>query len=198
MYRLIPRAAKRWLPAATANSILLLLAGCTSMLPVGENVTESPWNSFEEAKQSFEKIVPYQTKIDDLKHLGIDPFSNPNVTILSYSDILRRFVPSSIIQPEDLDGGIRDCLSVKEMCRGYEIDHKQIKRKRYGNFWLDFLNFDRRTELTGWRFNAVIVLKNDLVTYKLWSGQPLIHEFDESHNPLGPLQGSGEGAVRIR
>ena len=143
-------------------------------------------------------LVTTLSKIDDLKQLGIDPFANPNITILTYSDILRRFVPSTIIQPDDLDGGIRDCLAAKELCRGYEIDHKQIKRKRYGNFWLDFLNFDRKTEVTGWRFNAVIVIKDNLVTYKLWSGQPLIHELEDNRNPLGPFQGSGEGAARIR
>jgi hypothetical protein len=198
MSKAISSTFKPRLRSASAWAMFLVLTSCTALLPKGENVTESPWHSFDEAKQSFEKITPYQTKIDDLKHLGIDPFSTPNITILTYSDILRRFVPSTIIQPDDLDGGIRDCLAAKELCRGYEIDHKQIKRKRYGNFWLDFLNFDRKTEVTGWRFNAVIVIKDNLVTYKLWSGQPLIHELEDNRNPLGPFQGSGEGAARIR
>ena len=173
----------------------LCLCGCAALLPDSKNVTESPWKSFDEAKQAFERITPYQTKVDDLKKLGFDPFVNPNITLLTYSDVLRRFVPSPVIREEELDGGIRDCILAKDACRAYEIDHSQIKRERYGNFWTDFLNFRRKVDVTGWRFNALIVLKNDLVIYKLWSGQPLIHQFEDSHNPLGPLQGAGESAL---
>jgi len=173
----------------------LSLCGCAALLPKSENVTESPWKSFAEAKQAFEKITPYQTKVEDLKKLGYDPFVNPNITLLTYSDVLRRFVPSAAIREDELDGGIRDCILAKDACRAYEVDHRQIKRERYGNFWTDFLDFRRKVEVTGWRFNAMIILKNDLVIYKLWSGQPLIHEFEDSRNPLGPLQGAGESAL---
>ena len=61
-------------------------------------------------------------------------------------------------------------------------------RKRYGNFFLDFFNFERRTKVTGWEFNAVLIIKDDLVIYKLISGQPAIQEYEEANNPLGPLQ----------
>ena len=191
------RTAKTWHRLGAVIGVTLTLTSCSALLPRGESTTESPWHSFEEAKAMFETITPYQTKTDQLKSLGIDPFVNPNVTILTYSDILRRFVPNIIARPDDLDGGIRDCIAAMELCRGYEVDHKQTKRKRYGNFWLDFFNFKRKTEVSGWRFNAVIVSKGDLVVYKLWSGQPLIHELEENRNPLGPLQGFGETSIRI-
>ena len=66
------------------------------------------------------------------------------------------------------------------------------RSERVGSFFLDFLNFRRTTEITGWRFNAVVVLKDDVVVYKLWGGRPMIKELNESRNPLGPLQGGGE------
>ena len=61
---------------------------------------------------------------------------------------------------------------------------------------LDSLNFKRRTEISGWRFTGLIVLKDDLVVYKLWGGQPSIKESEETRNPLGPFQGVAEGAAR--
>ena len=45
---------------------------------------------------------------------------------------------------------------------------------------------------TGWRFNALVVLKDDLVVYKLWGGQPTIRETEKDTRPLGPLQNLGE------
>ena len=73
---------------------------------------------------------------------------------------------------------------------------KSLKKKRAGNFWLDALNFKRLTETTGWRFTGLIVLKDDLVVYKLWGGQPSIQEAETSRNPLGPFQGFTESAAR--
>jgi hypothetical protein len=51
-------------------------------------------------------------------------------------------------------------------------------------------NFRRRTEVTGWEFTAVIVMKDDLVVYKLWSGMAAINAYIESKKPLGPQQNS--------
>ena len=51
-------------------------------------------------------------------------------------------------------------------------------------------------EVAGWSFNAVILVKNNVVIYTLTDGQPAISEFEENENPLGPLQGSGESMMR--
>ena len=118
--------------------------------------------------------------------------ANPNIVILSYSDVIRRLIPAVPVESMKLDPGIVDCLAAQDACRAYEIDVKHLKRRRLGNFWLDFLNFKRRTEVTGWRFNALVLLKGDMVVHKLWGGQPVVHEIEETVNPLGPLQGSGE------
>lgn len=60
---------------------------------------------------------------------------------------------------------------------------------------LSYADIRRHTDITGWRFNAIIVLKYDRVEYKLWSGQPSIKEVEDDHNPLGPLQGSGSRLI---
>lgn len=175
---------------------VLSFAACSTLLPRGESVADSPWNSFDEAQQTFDKIVPYKTTVEDLRSFKLDPLRNPNITLLNYSDVLRRFIPSPATNMQDLDPGVQDCIRAKSACKGYEVDQKAIKRRRYGNFFADFLNFKRKVDVVGWRFNGVILIKDDLVVYKLTGGQPSIHEHEESKNPLGPLQGLGESGLR--
>jgi hypothetical protein len=174
---------------------VLLLAGCGALLPRGETIDESPWHSFDDAQRAFDKIIPYKTTAQDLKALKLDPLHDPNITLLNYSDVLRRFIPSPATDVQDLDAGVQDCIKAKSACRGYEVDQKMLKRKRYGNFWADFLNFNRKTDIAGWRFNGVILMKGNLVVYKLTGGQPAIHEHEENKNPLGPLQGIGQSIL---
>jgi hypothetical protein len=174
----------------TLALIPALLAGCGALLPRAESVAESPWQSFQEAQQAFDSIVPYQTTVEDLRQLKLDPLQYPNITLLNYSDVLRRFIPSPSTNTRDLDPGVQDCISAKSACKGYEVDQKTMKRRRYGNFLADFLNFKRKVDIAGWRFNGVILIRDGIVVYKLTGGQPAIHELEESRNPLGPLQES--------
>ena len=185
----------RRIPRLAIGLSVLLLAGCGTLLPRGESVVESPWHSFADAQQTFDSIVPYKTTVEDLRKLKLDPLQNPNITLLNYSDVLRRFIPSPATNMQDLDSGVRDCIDAKSACKGYEVDQKTVTRRRYGNFWADFLNFKRKVNIAGWRFNGVILIKGDLVVYKLTGGQPVIHELEESKNPLGPLQGIGESKL---
>lgn len=172
------------------------LAGCSTLLPHGDSNVDGPWKSYAEAQQAFDRIVPYRTTLDDLKALKLDPFSYPNITILNYSDVLQRFIPSPSINADNLDAGVRECINAKTTCQGLEIDQRSIKRKRIGSFLADFLNFKREVDVTGWRFKGVLLLKDNVVVYKLSGGQPHIHEQEESKNPLGPLQGVGDAAVK--
>ncbi|HQT26478.1 MAG TPA: hypothetical protein PLK99_07765 [Burkholderiales bacterium] len=170
---------------------MLLLCACSSLLPKGEFVTLGPWHSYQELQQVFDKIVPNKTTAEDLKKMGLDPAMNPNITILNYSDILRRFIPSPSINAEDLDEGVKECISAKTGCIGFEINQTMMKRVRYGNFWADFLDFHRKVDVVGWRFDGVILIRDNIVVYKLTGGEPSVHQFQESNNPLGPLQGIG-------
>jgi len=183
-----PTAAKR-IPIVV---LVAGLAACGTLLPRSEAVTDSPWQSFEDAQRAFDQIVPHKTTVADLKRLKLDPASNPNITILNYSDVLRRFIPSPSVDASSLDAGVQECVRAATRCQGYEVNHRVLKRNRYGNFWADIFNFRRKVDVVGWRFNAVLLIKDSVVVYKLTGGQPVIHEHEDSNNPLGPLQGVGE------
>jgi len=166
------------------------------MLPRSEAITDGPWQTFEEAQQALDRVVTHKTTAADLKDLGLDPASNPNIAILLYSELLGRYINNSSTVASALDAGVLECLRVGTRCRGYEVDYHVTRRTRYGNFLADLFNFRRKTEIVGWRFKAVVLLADDVVVYKATGGQPAIHEFEESNNPLGPLQGAGERVFR--
>lgn len=194
---LVPRRSRlRVLSRFSSMSLVLLLTGCAALLPRSESGAKSQWANFDTAKENFNRVNPYETNKSHLVALGLDPISNPNITILNYSDVIRRFIPSSAVAAENLDRGISECIAAKNDCTAYEIDVKSLKKKRAGNFWLDALNFKRHTDISGWRFTGLIVMKGDLVVYKLWGGQPSIQEAEQTRNPLGPFQGFTESAAR--
>ena len=60
---------------------------------------------------------------------------------------------------------------------------------------MDLLTFKRRTIVSGWSFNALIVLSDGIVVYKVWSGDPIISGDKLRKNPLGPLQGVNGSTV---
>lgn len=167
------------------------LAGCTALLPRAEFATQETWQDYGSAKEAIEKIVPLESRRGDLSAAGIDPATNAAITILSFSDVAQRFAMGSSIHQEELDVGIRRCLTAGKTCTGYAINLKRTSRKRIGNFWLDSFNFRREVDVTGWSFNALILFVDDVVVYTLHGGQPRLHEKEVTRNPLGPLQGWG-------
>lgn len=171
--------------------MLCLLTGCTALLPRSKESTPSPWNTYREAQQTFDRIVPGKTTVEDLRELSLDPETIPNIAILNYSDVLRRFMLNQSVTLSDLDRGVQECVMAKTVCRGLEINQKLVQKHRNGSFWLDFLGFSRETHTEGWRFNGLVLLKDGVVVYKLTGGQPVIHESEHSQNPLGPVQSIG-------
>ena len=185
--------SKRALPLlATA----LLLNGCAALLPQSKTELRAQWKSYAEARATFDLIAPGKTTVLELTAMGIDPGSSSNVTIFNQADLLRRFVVVPSLDARMLDDGLRRCLEARDACFGYGIEQTHIDRKRNGNFFLDFLNFSRNTEITGWKFEAVIVINADTVAFKVWGGKPNIQEVENVRNPLGPLQGVGESGAR--
>jgi len=170
----------------------LLLAGCSSLLPRTTNLTKSPWGSYRDMQLTFDKIVPGKTTLAELKDLQLCPESNPNIAIINYSEILTRFLPNPSLTLADLDGGVRDCIAAKTGCRGLTLTHKHTVRNREGNFFADVLGFNRETQITGWAFNGLILMKDDVVIYKLTGGQPQIQEYEHVTSPLGPVMGIGQ------
>jgi hypothetical protein len=170
------------------------LSACVSLLPESRS-NVSTFNSFEDAKNAVESLKPMQSTSETLKALGIEANTQPNVSLLTHADIVRRLAPGSVLTKLDLDPGIVVCIEAKDACRGLELLASRIAKVRNGNFFSDFLNFSRRTEISGWRFNALILMVNDVVVYRTWGGQPAIHETEVQSNPLGPLQDIGPAAV---
>lgn len=179
------------IPKCFLVGLVFALSACSSLLPDARQETQTPWHSYAEARAMFDNIVPGKTTLTELHALGVDPDKTPNVALLSHADLLRRLVPSSSFDIHMLDPGLQQCISLREVCFAYEVEQLSLDRKRYGNFWLDFLNFKRQTDISGWQFDAIVVLKQDKVVYKLWSGKPKVHQVEREHSPLGPLQGLG-------
>lgn len=188
------RARVRYGGWLAATIVLLAMAGCSSMLPRASSVTSS-FRSFEDLRDAVDSLRPMQSSQDTLMQLGLDPGSLPNSTILTYTDLLRRFAPGTVAIKEDLDPGIVACLAARNACRGWELNVASIRRVRTGNFWADFFNFRRRTVISGWRFNALVLLADGQVVYRAWGGQPLVNEIDDRRSPLGPLQDIGPAVV---
>lgn len=173
--------------------VMLLVAGCSSMLPKADQKTVSPWHDFEEVKAAYDLVTPGQSDRERVHGLGFDPTTRPNVQILNYSEIANATLPrESLVAGVELPAGIRACIQAQDRCVGYSLEETRIKRDRTGNFWTDFLNFRRETSIKGWRFKALFVLVDGTVVFKQWSGQPNIQEISVSRNPLGPFQGAGE------
>ena len=179
----------------SAGAVSLALAGCASLLPTSDALTQTPWGSFDEAMRIYNSIDPSKTTVADLKVMGLDPFAQHNITILSYADLIRRFAPPGTSSLAALDAGLRKCIEAMQGCVGYEIEQRETHQDRVGNFWLDFLNFRREVLTSGWRFTATLVIDGDLVVHKVWSGQPSIHAVEHSRNPLGPAQGIGTASL---
>lgn len=181
--------------SAALAAASLALAACSSLLPRTDSTVRTEWKSFEEAKAAIEGIQHNHTTRADLSAAGLDPYSNPNVELLNYSDVLRRFPLSGAVGR--LDPGLRECLEAGKACTGYSIALNQQQKDRVGPFLLDLLSFKRVTKSTGWTFNALILMVGDDVVYVLYGGKPAISETETVVAPLGPLQNwDASGLVR--
>jgi len=189
------RNYKRISRISTIVAVVCLFAGCSSLLPSGGTVKKSPWKVFDEAKSSFDQIVINETTNDELVQLGFDPHSTPNITILSYLDVSKMF-NYELDRDEYYHEGVNLCVKARESCKAYDVSIEDISKKRVGNFWLDLLVMKREEQTTGWRFRALILLVENKVVYKLWSGNPMLDETHAKKNPLGPLQDMGASLIK--
>jgi len=174
--------------------LVIALAGCTDMLPKASSDTPVRFENFEQAKAAAERIVGRQTTVEELKALGFDPVTRPNVTLIPYPEIVAKLAPYPGVPVEQLDPGIQQCIRDQSACRGYQFHFERQDRKRQGNFFLDFLNFKRDTYVTGWWFDALIVVSDGVVLFRNYGGQAATDRVEKQSNPLGPLQPAGEAA----
>jgi hypothetical protein len=182
---------------AVAAGVCLLAGGCTTLLPSSRTEVVSVWSSYDDAVKSLATVAPYLSTRQSVHAQGLDPGRNPAITVLHFADVLQRFAAATLIKPEDVDRGIRDCLQAGKQCGGYIIAVEKLHRRRVGSFWLDSLNFRRETVTTGWRVDVLLVFVDDALVYKLVGGRPLVNEVELRRNPLGPLQGWGDQSLQM-
>lgn len=171
---------------AAAIASAFLASACTALLPTSETSVAARWDNFDEAKAAVERIDPGRTSAAEVRALGFDPYADPNVELLSYSDILRRF--PTIGTRNRLDPGLAACLEAGSRCSGYAIEIRRSKLDRVGNFFLDVLNFRRETKTTGWSFYGLVLIVDERAVYALYGGKPALLETGHTVTPLGPLQ----------
>lgn len=176
-----------------ASSIVLfltVLTGCSAMLPSSREVTASGsgWRKYADAEATFEQIVPGKTTASELKALNLDPSTNPSVAKLQTWQVRDRFIPNTLVTLDDLDQGVRECITAREACKAYEVNYVSTQTKRTGNPTLDILKLQRHTQTAGFRFNGLILVKDDVVVYTLTAGQPRIQQVEEKQDLLGPVQ----------
>lgn len=163
-----------------------LVAGCTTVLPSTTSKSQSSWKDYQHAKETFDLVKLEQTSKRDLKTLGFGNEQAPNTKILNYVELVNLF--GSAFKLDDLPKGVRECVAARDSCFAYIVSAQNIKAKRNGNVVADLFGFRKNTHTTGWEFKATLVLVNDKVVYKLWSGTPDIETFENSVTPLGPMQ----------
>ena len=170
----------------------LAIAACgQSLLPNVRQTTNSPWSDFAGAKASSDRVVPGTTTVAQLHALGFDPLTTPNVKRMSYLEVIQAFMPNPSMQKGDLDPGVRACIEEHDRCYAYAVTPGMTNAQRHGNVFADMFGFHQQTTTTGWRFSAMMVIRDDTVAYKVWSGEPNIATEQDNKQPLGPLQNVG-------
>lgn len=180
------------LGAALAAALAASLAGCASLLPRSRAVDAAAFASHDAARTAFERIAPYRTTLAQLRDLGFDVRAHANVLHTPYPQWVAQLVPSPALGFEQLDVGIRDCIAAQQRCRAYEFRFGDRASARIGPFLPDFLAFRRVTRITGWRFQGVVLVRDDVVLFRNHGGESRIEHTEEQVNPLGPLQGLGQ------
>jgi hypothetical protein len=170
------------------------LAGCSALLPSGSSQVRSAFDSFDAARQALEAVVPFRTTFGELKALGFDPQASTNVTLIPYPEIVARLAPHPGVPLEELDAGVRACIVAQAACRAFLFRLGHQRRARQGPFLPDFLSFRRTTLVTGWRFEGLVVLRDDVVVFRNFAGEARIDTVERQVNPLGPLQPAGEAS----
>jgi hypothetical protein len=70
----------------------------------------------------FVKIHPFETHRPDVHGMGLDPFKNPSVSLLTYSDLVQRFGTGNVLRADQLERGIRECMESGKRCTGYQLN----------------------------------------------------------------------------
>lgn len=174
---------------------LTALCGCESMrnrlLPESTTRQNAGFESYESVIEAYQGVVPGVTPSAQLPSLGFNIETASNMEVLSYLGVMERFMPREAIKLETLAPAVRTCILAQHYCTGYVFKPSLRVDQRQGNVALDALSFRRMTLTTGWSAEVILLVQDNVVTYKLFSGQPRQENTSLRVQPLGPLQDSG-------
>jgi hypothetical protein len=178
--------------------VTLSLVGCGGfgLLPHETNINNTRFNSYTEVATAYNTIVPGETQVADLDHIGFDSVTNTNVEILSYLGVIERFMPRDSIRFDNLDPRVQGCIEARDRCTAFVFKPQRLSQEREGNVLLDLLGFQRTVVNSGWSAEVTLLVENGRIAYKVMSGRPNIADTQSSVQPLGPLQDLGGTAVR--
>jgi hypothetical protein len=174
---------------AGACGLLAMLGGCGgALLPSQSEIGSTSFDCYTSVHQAFDKIALRQSSVSDLSSLGFDAQHTPNVAVLSYLEIVERFMPNSSMAFDKLDPAVQDCILARSSCQGYvfKIDHHEFQRS--GSLFLDVFGFEHTTTETGWTAQVLVLVQDGRVTHKLLSGEPNVRIVRDDVQPLGPMQ----------
>ena len=129
---------------------LVVLAGCGGLLPDQKAASARPLESYDQAAEAFDRIVPGMTHAEDLASLGFDAH-NGNVDVLSYLNIENRFLPATGMRREHLKPAVQACIRAQAYCTGYVFHPGRGER---------------------WSADVVLLVMNGRVVHKVFSGNP--------------------------
>jgi hypothetical protein len=188
------RCSARWPTAVLALVLAGVtgLAGCAGLLPTVRTDQRGGFGSYDAARDALARVVPYRTTRDDLKAIGFDVETSANIRLVGYPQVVALLMPNPNLSPEQLDPGIRDCVAARHACRAYVFELGRTLRERRPPVLLDLLNFRRVTQVTGWRFEGLIVMRDGVVLFASHGGEPRIERTERRSNPLGPFQSGSD------
>ena len=129
--------------------------------------------------------------MEDLVELSFDPDKVPNIAILNYSDVLRRFMLNQSVTMADLDQGVQQCVAAKTVCRGFEgqpAPGVQAAQRQLLAGHPRLPQGDPHPGLPLQRPGADEGRRGDLQADRRPAGDPRVRE---AANPLGPVQSIG-------
>lgn len=176
----------RWVGAC---GLTLLVGGCGGLLlPSQSEAGSTSFDSYRSVHNAFERIALRQTSMQEMSDLGFDTQTTPNVAVLSYLEIVERFMPNSSMAFDHLDPAVQECIMARTGCEGYvfKVEHHEFQRT--GSLFLDILGFVHTVRETGWTANVLVLVQNGHVTHKLLSGEPNVQVVRDDVQPLGPMQ----------
>ncbi len=174
------------LRVVTVFFISELLMSCSFLLPSKKVEKNDNWKTFNSVQSVYDKVIPNKTTLSELNNIGFNPYAANNVKVESYLDVRHRFDPLST--GKNIPESVSECLHSYKRCKAYVINIEYEHEKHVGNVLLDLAGFRKEIINDGWGFKAIFIIQDELVVYKIWSGEPKRRSYTDEIKPLGPLQ----------